>query len=214
VTELERVAVEAEQREARAEVRRRRLAAVVVALAALIVVLAAAGYLSVQSRLADQDRRVDAANRSAAALAAQVRALGAKPVVSPSAEPPRTIVVPSPYPGPAGPPGSPGAPGLPGPAGTPGPAGAPGVDGQPGAAGVDGQPGQDGAPGRSVTGTTCDPQSGRWVVTYSDGTSADGGPCVASSPSPSPSPSPERGPLPDPGSLLLGVGAVLRRFGH
>jgi hypothetical protein len=182
----------------------------------LAVLLVFAGWLSLTRRANDQAAQTAVAKAQAssaradvAVLAAQVRALGGRPVVTPSASAPLTIVVPSPYPVP-GPPGLPGPAGSPGPAGTPGAAGQPGPAGDPGAAG---QPGQDGAPGRSVTSTSCDPQSGRWVVTYSDGTSADGGPCVASSPSPSPSPSPAPGPL-DPGSLLLGVGAVLRRLGH
>jgi hypothetical protein len=197
----------------RTRTRRRQVVAAGTGLAVVAVLLVLAGWLSLTRRVSDQAAQTAAAKAQAssaradvAALAAQVRALGARPVVTPSVEAPR-LFVPSPVPGP------PGAPGLPGAAGSPGPAGQPGADGQPGAAGQDGQPGQDGAPGRSVTSTTCDPRSGRWVVTYSDGTSADGGPCVASSPSPSPSPSPAPGPL-DPGSLLLGIGAVLRRLGH
>lgn len=197
----------------RAQARRRRVVVAGVGLAVVASLLVLAGWLSLTRRVSDQAAQTAVAKAQAssaradvAALAAQVRALGARPVVTPSAEVPR-LFVPSPYPVP----GPAGVPGLPGAAGSPGLAGQPGVDGQPGAAGADGQPGQDGAPGRSVTSTTCDPQSGRWVVTYSDGTSTDGGPCVATSPSPSPS---APGPLPDPGSLLLGIGAVLRRVGH
>jgi hypothetical protein len=96
--------------------------------------------------------------------------------------------------------------------------GAQGADGQPGHDGSEGAAGKDGPPGppaRSVTGTTCDQSTGRWVVSYSDGTSADGGSCTTSmsEPSPSPSPSPS-GPSPEPTIPLPLVGALLRRLLH
>lgn len=68
--------------------------------------------------------------------------------------------------GPTGAPGSNGADGGPGPSGDPGPAG---PSGPAGASGED---------GRGITSAECDPETGRWVVTYSDGdVDEDAGPC-------------------------------------
>lgn len=81
--------------------------------------------------------------KAAAALAAQVRRLGGRPVVKPSA-------LPSPVAGPKGDAGIPGAPGSVGPQGEPGavgPRGPRGATGARGPAGVDGQPGQPGPTG-------------------------------------------------------------------
>jgi hypothetical protein len=76
--------------------------------------------------------------------------------------------------GPVGPPGPAGEPGLVGPAGAdstvPGPAGPPGADGAPGPAGP------PGADGRSITDAQC-LDNGRWAISWSDGTTTDGGQC-------------------------------------
>jgi len=81
--------------------------------------------------------------------------------------------------GPVGPPGPAGDPGPPGPAGAdstmPGPAGPPGADGPPGPAGA------AGADGRSITDAQCR-DDGRWAISWSDGTTTDGGNCRATPP--------------------------------
>jgi hypothetical protein len=78
--------------------------------------------------------------------------------------------------GPAGPPGSQG------PAGEPGRDGAdstvPGPEGPAGPAGQDGAPGQPGTDGRSITDAQCR-DDGRWAISWSDGTTTDGGACRA-----------------------------------
>jgi len=79
--------------------------------------------------------------KAAAALAAQVRRLGGRPVVQPS-------TLPTPTPGPRGEPGAAGARGAAGQPGAPGPRGATGARGP---AGPDGQPGIPGS--RGDTGT-------------------------------------------------------------
>lgn len=138
-------------------------------------------------------RRLDAADakaeRDAAALdalARQVRRAGEVPVVDPDDLPERadqvTIIEgtrgPRGFIGPVGPSGKPGrdgAPGVDGLAGKDGavgPAGAQGPQGPPGADGKDGAAGKD---GRGLKSTTC--TDGRWVVTYTDATSEDAGPC-------------------------------------
>ena len=91
--------------------------------------------------------------------------------------------------GPAGPPGpvgATGAQGLPGltgaqgetgPAGPPGPAGADStVPGPAGPAGATGPQGPSGADGRGIRSATCG-DNGRWVITYTDGATQDGGQC-------------------------------------
>ena len=81
--------------------------------------------------------------------------------------------------GPVGPPGPAGEPGLTGPPGAdstvPGPAGPPGADG------VAGPPGPAGADGRSITDAQCR-DDGRWAISWSDGTTTDGGNCRATPP--------------------------------
>lgn len=84
-----------------------------------------------------------------------------------------------------GPPGADGTPGVPGPVGPPGPQGEPGPAGAdstvPGPAGADGPagpPGADGADGRGISDAQC-LDSGRWAITYTDGTTSDGGVCRA-----------------------------------
>jgi hypothetical protein len=106
-------------------------------------------------------------------------------------------------PGPSGPPGPAGKDGaagadstVPGPAGqngvdgapgadstVPGPAGPPGPQGEPGAAGADstvpgpaGVQGPQGEPGRGIASAYCG-DDGRWLITYTDGTTQDGGQC-------------------------------------
>lgn len=82
-------------------------------------------------------------------------------------------------PGPAGPAGPAGEPGAAGPAGPPGPAGADStVPGPQGPAGADGQPGANGADGRGITDAQCR-DDGRWAITWTDGTTTDGGNCRA-----------------------------------
>lgn len=77
--------------------------------------------------------------------------------------------------GPAGADGAPGPVGPPGPAGEPGPAGA---DGAPGPAGEPGPPGPAGGEGRGISDAQC-LDNGRWAITYTDGTTSDGGVCRA-----------------------------------
>jgi len=76
--------------------------------------------------------------------------------------------------GPVGPPGPAGEPGPAGPAGAdstvPGPAGPPGADG------ATGPVGPAGADGRSITDAQCR-DDGRWAISWSDGTTTDGGNC-------------------------------------
>lgn len=77
-------------------------------------------------------------------------------------------------PGPMGPQGLQGEPGLPGKDGAdstvPGPAGPTGPAGAPGT------PGADGEDGRGVATAYCG-DDGRWLITYTDGTTQDGGKC-------------------------------------
>lgn len=75
-------------------------------------------------------------------------------------------------PGEDGSPGSDGQDGLPG---EPGPSGPPGQDGVDGQNGADGQDGED---GRSITDAQCSAETGRWTISWSDGTTSDGGPCM------------------------------------
>jgi len=98
----------------------------------------------------------------------------------------------------AGPSGSDGLPGAQGPAGPPGPAGEPGADGaagadgapgpagppgEPGPAGPSGADGANGADGRGITDAQCR-DDGRWAISWTDGTTTDGGSCRAPSPIP------------------------------
>lgn len=82
--------------------------------------------------------------------------------------------------------GAPGPVGAPGPAGPPGPAGAPGADstvpgpagpaGPAGTAGASGAAGPKGDAGRGIQSAYCG-NDGRWTITYTDGTTSDGGSC-------------------------------------
>lgn len=84
-------------------------------------------------------------------------------------------------PGPAGPPGEAGQDGE----SVVGPAGPAGADGQ-SVVGPQGPPGETvvgpagpaGADGRGITGATCDETSGRWTLTWTDGTTTDAGACI------------------------------------
>ena len=80
-----------------------------------------------------------------------------------------------------GPPGPAGAdstvPGPPGPQGEPGAdSTVPGPQGEPGPAGPAGPAGANGTDGRGIADTQC-LDNGRWAVTYTDGTTQDGGVC-------------------------------------
>lgn len=82
-----------------------------------------------------------------------------------------------------GPPGRDGqdstVPGPPGPAGEPGPAGADStVPGPAGPEGPAGPPGPAGADGRGISDAQC-LDNGRWSITYTDGSTSDGGVCRA-----------------------------------
>lgn len=145
------------------------------------------------------------------ALARQVESLGGTPVVpSQSTRPgetPRPLyeVIPGPR-GPVGPSGPSGSDGrtpdpVPGPAGSngapgdtitgpPGPAGPAGKDGANGSDGKDstvpGPPGPAGNDGRGITDAQCG-DGGRWTISWTDGTTSDGGQCRATLlPDPSP----------------------------
>lgn len=84
-------------------------------------------------------------------------------------------------PGPPGPQGAPGkdstVPGPPGPQGEPGPAGADStVPGPTGPAGPPGPAGGPGSEGRGITDAQCR-DNGRWAISWTDGTTTDGGVC-------------------------------------
>ncbi|WP_010550536.1 collagen-like protein [Brachybacterium paraconglomeratum] len=90
-----------------------------------------------------------------------------------------------------GKPGATGAQGATGAKGDPGPAGPQGATGERGPRGETGPAGADGQDGRGITSATCDPDTGRWTITYSDDTSEDAGPCIATAPDePAPTPTP------------------------
>lgn len=76
--------------------------------------------------------------------------------------------------GPAGPMGPPGPQGIQGEPGTPGADST--VPGPAGVDGVDGAPGPQGTEGRGIDNAFC-ADDGRWIVTYTDGTTSDGGTC-------------------------------------
>lgn len=105
-------------------------------------------------------------------------------------------------PGTPGADGSPGARGEPGstgkqgpigatgPAGPTGPAGEPGPQGIPGEQGAPGEDGEDGTSGRGIESATCSPDTGRWTIEYTDETTGDGGPCIATPEAPATPPEP------------------------
>lgn len=128
------------------------------------------------------------------ALAEQLRGLGEQPVLEPEDVPDDAdvIVVPGPkgdrgascieeigYPrcrGTAGDDGSDGPTGANGSDGADGQPGPPGPAGKDGAPGADGKDGVDGKDGRGIEKTYCN-DAGRWEITYTDGTTSDGGIC-------------------------------------
>ena len=90
-----------------------------------------------------------------------------------------------------GKPGATGAQGATGAKGDPGPAGPQGATGERGPRGETGPAGADGQDGRGIASAICDPDTGRWTITYSDDTSEDAGPCIATTPDePAPTPTP------------------------
>jgi hypothetical protein len=93
-----------------------------------------------------------------------------------------------------GKPGATGAQGATGAKGDPGPTGPQGATGERGPQGETGPAGKDGADGsdgRGIDSATCSPDTGRWTITYTDDTSEDAGPCIATTPdAPAPTPTP------------------------
>lgn len=152
-----------------------------------------------RARLHQQVADVEAAN---AALAEQVRELGAVPVAeTDGSDAPLMVPLIGPrgipgvtgprgvrgLTGATGPAGRNGARGLAGEAGATGPAGPKGEPGPAGKDGSNGSNGKDGAPGkdgRGVASIDC-PESGDWLITYTDGaTQAIAGPCRIVTPAP------------------------------
>lgn len=136
-----------------------------------------------RARLHAQITDVEAAN---AALAEQVRELGAVPIAEPDGSSVPTIVplqgprgIPG-VTGPRGPRGLPGAPGAAGESGAAGGVGEPGAAGPAGPKGDPGPAGKDGAPGpagRGLASMAC-AENGDWHITYTDGTTQTvSGPC-------------------------------------
>jgi len=115
------------------------VAVVAGAVATSFVAMVAFGVRQSASR---NEERIADAEVAVAALAEQVKSLGAEPVVTP--EDLGDVIA---LPGPAGPTGPAGKSGDPGPAGPPGEPGTPGAPGEPGAAGQAGTDGSDGEPG-------------------------------------------------------------------
>lgn len=153
-----------------------------------------------RARLHDQITDVETAN---AALAEQVRELGAVPIAETDGSMAPLVV---PMQGPRGIPGVTGPAGRPGADGKAGRPGAPGTDGGPGATGPtgkdgatgpagkdgangrDGTNGKDGAPGRGIASIAC-ADSGDWLIAFTDGTTQSvSGPCRVMSTAPDPAP--------------------------
>lgn len=144
--------------------------------------------------LADREelrRDLTAEQAAREALEQQIRSLGEKPVLDPEDVPPDTdvIVVPGPkgdrgescieeigYPRCRGTAGDDGSNGTSGADGEDGADGAPGPKGDPGPAGADGKDGVDGQDGRGLEDAQCG-DDGRWILTWTDGTTSDGGSC-------------------------------------
>lgn len=145
----------------------------------------------------DLRERLEREEAALLALAEQIRLLGQQPVVEPSdpPEPGELVAIPGPRglscieeigyarcrgdrgrvggDGSPGEPGSDGQDGEAGPPGPPGPAGPPGDRGPEGPAGPAGPAGAD---GRGLKDAQCG-DDGRWVLTWTDGTTSDGGVC-------------------------------------
>lgn len=147
----------------------------------------AAAAQETRESLTEANDRVDA-------LGQQVRDLGEDPVVPTSPIATNPTIIPGPrgeqgLRGLLGLPGAPGAAGRDGQNGqdstVPGPTGpagrdstVPGPQGERGPAGATGErgpAGADGAPGRGISDVQC--TDGRWIVTYTDGTTSDAGDC-------------------------------------
>ncbi|HEX7349577.1 hypothetical protein [Brachybacterium sp.] len=98
--------------------------------------------------------------------------------------------------GPSGEDGSAGAPGGTGPRGASGdtgpqgPAGPKGDPGPTGPTGDRGPAGEDGNDGRGIDSATCDPETSRWTITYTDDSTSDGGTCLVTPDDPAPTPTP------------------------
>lgn len=166
--------------------------------------LSVADRTDLRQELTDQQTKTEV-------LATQLEALGETPAVAPDTklEPGRIQYVPvNGKPGATGPRGPAGANGrtpdaVPGPAGKAGASGAAGesIAGPAGPAGKDGTNGSDGKEGpqgptgpagkdgRGIADAQCG-DDGRWTISYTDGTTSDGGQCRASLiPDPDPEPS-------------------------
>lgn len=149
-----------------------------------------------QAQRARVEQKLLEQEAASAALAEQLRQLGQQPAVEPDhpPEPGQVVVVPGPqgergascieeigYPRCRGAAGDDST--IPGPAGddstVPGPKGEKGDTGErgpEGPAGPAGAPGAPGADGRGITDAHCG-DDGRWTLSWSDGTTSDGGLC-------------------------------------
>ncbi len=158
-----------------------------------------------REELAESDNRLTAEEAARRALEQQIRGLGEKPVVVEPSEPGAPYIIEGPrgrscieelgYPRCRGARGVPGEDStVPGEDGVNGQDGENGLDGQNGEPGKDGEPGRDGvdgkdgAPGRGIEDAQCNPETGRWVLDWNDGTTTDGGPCIFPAPPPNPDP--------------------------
>lgn len=134
---------------------------------------------AIEDKLADQAA-------AAEALELQLRRLGEDPIVVPENVPDAPLLIEGPrglscieeigYARCRGDEGRPGDEGTEGDAGTDGVDGQPGTDGKDGVDGAPGKDGVDGKDGRGIDKTYCN-DAGRWEITYSDGTTEDGGVC-------------------------------------
>lgn len=148
---------------------------------------------SLEDRRALADR-LDREEAALLALAEQLRLLGEQPVVEPTdpPEPGNLVAIPGPRGascieeigyarcrgdrGRVGGDGSDGEPGSDGQDGAAGPPGPPGPAGPPGERGPEGPAGPAGADGRGLKDAQCG-GDGRWVLSWTDGTTSDGGVC-------------------------------------
>lgn len=87
--------------------------------------------------------------------------------------------------------GAPGEAGPAGPQGETGPQGDAGPQGPAGETGPRGEPGAAGEDGRGLTDAQCDPDTGRWILTWTDDETSDGGPCLAPTDTPTDPPTEE-----------------------
>lgn len=154
-------------------------------------------YAESRSDRTDLREKLRQQEAAAAALSEQLRILGERPVVEPSDPPEPGQIIPIPGPkgdrglscieeiglrpcrgdqGRAGPEGTTGEPGAPGTPGAPGAQGEQGPQGERGPQGEQGPAGPAGPEGRGIADAQCG-ADGRWTVTYTDGTTSDGGIC-------------------------------------